>query len=526
MSRRKRLWLIILSSVGIGLVITGLVLTYYARRMEPMARDWIVQYLSEKFDSEVELKELKVSAIPRLHVVGKGVLLRWKHRTDIPPMIRLGEFSFQMKWGELLAPEKHITLIKLKDFELNLPPKNNQPKSPEQVAQERKEREEKKEDGSGVSVVVDEIVADRTIMRMWPREKEKPPKEFELHELRLYGAGAGQPMAYTTRMTNYKPPGMIDSKGSFGPWNSEDPGGSPLAGAYDFQKADLGVFTGIEGILTSTGKFSGQLNHIDVVGEANVPDFRLKMAGNPVPLKTKFVALVDGTNGNTSLKPVEAMLGNTPMLIQGDIIGEKDVKGKNITLDAVINNGRLEDVLRLAVKGKNPMTGSISLKAQIDLPRGDVDVIQKLGLRGDVVMHGMRFTNQEIQGKIDELSRRGQGAPGHNEIAQMRSRVDGNFTLGDTVIRFRKLKYSVEGAEVDLAGHYGIKSEEIDFAGALRLDAKASQTFKGMKSLMLKPFDGLVSRGNRGTVLSIKIEGSRSHPKFGLDVGRTLKKKD
>lgn len=522
MTRRKRLWTIILSSIAAVLVIVGLVLTYYARQMEPMARDWIVQYLSEKFDSDVELKELRVSAIPRLHVTGKGVLLHWKHRSDVPPMIRLGEFSFQVKWGDLAAPTKHISLIKLKDLELNLPPRNDQAKSPDQDQQEAK----KDSGGGGVSVVVDEIVADKTLLRMLPREKEKAPKEFELHELRLYGAGAGQPMSYVTRMTNFKPPGMIDSKGQFGPWNTHDPGGSPLAGVYDFQKADLGVFKGIEGILTSTGKFSGQLNHINVVGEANVPDFRLKMAGNPVPLRTKFVALVDGTNGNTSLKPVEAMLGETPMLIQGDIIGEKNIKGKNITLDAVINNGRMEDVLRLAVKGKNPMTGAITLKAQIDLPRGDVDVIQKLGLRGDLLIHGMQFTNKEIQSKIDELSRRGQGAPGHAEIARVRSRIDGNFTLADTVIRFQKLKYGVEGAEVDLHGHYGIKSEDIDFAGVLRLDAKASQTFKGMKSVMLRPFDGLVSRGNRGTILSIKVEGTRNHPKFGLDMGRTIKKKD
>mgnify|MGYP000879908341 CR=1 FL=1 len=149
MTRRKRLWLIILSSVAAVLIVVGLVLTYYARQMEPMARDWIVQHLSEKFESDVELKELRVSAIPRLHVVGKGVLLRWKHRSDVPPMIRLGEFSFQVKWSDLAAPTKHISLIKLKDFELNLPPREDRASS-----QDQNHSEEKDQSGNGVSVVV------------------------------------------------------------------------------------------------------------------------------------------------------------------------------------------------------------------------------------------------------------------------------------------------------------------------------------------------------------------------------------
>src|SRR6185369_478625 len=90
-----------------------------------------------------------------------------------------------------------------------------------------------------------------------------------------------------------------------------DPGDSPLAGDYLFEKADLGVFAGVAGILRSTGTFEGTLSAIEARGEATVPDFRLKMANNPVPLTTEFAVLVDGTNGNTVLKPVRATLGST-----------------------------------------------------------------------------------------------------------------------------------------------------------------------------------------------------------------------
>ena len=79
---------------------------------------------------------------------------------------------------------------------------------------------------------------------------------------------------------------------------------------------------GIAGILKSTGRFEGALDSITARGEAVVPDFRLKRAENPVPLRTKFEVLVDGTNGNTVLKPVIATLGSTHFTTSGACVTE------------------------------------------------------------------------------------------------------------------------------------------------------------------------------------------------------------
>ena len=95
-------------------------------------------------------------------------------------------------------------------------------------------------------------------------------------------------MKYDADFTNPKPPGHIHSVGSFGPWSADEPGDTPLAGDYSFENADLGVFNGIAGILQSKGSFQGTLDTVNAHGEASVPDFRLKSAGNPVPLTTKF----------------------------------------------------------------------------------------------------------------------------------------------------------------------------------------------------------------------------------------------
>ena len=73
------------------------------------------------------------------------------------------------------------------------------------------------------------------------------------------------------------------------------------------------------GFCSSKGRFEGELDTITARGEAYVPDFRLKRSGNAVPLRTKFEVLVDGTNGNTILKPVEATLGSTHFTTSGAV---------------------------------------------------------------------------------------------------------------------------------------------------------------------------------------------------------------
>ena len=74
-------------------------------------------------------------------------------------------------------------------------------------------------------------------------------------------------MKYDCLLTNPRPPGEIHSFGSFGPWNSTEPGDTPLNGDYTFDHADLGVFAGIAGILHSQGRFEGELDTITAEGD-------------------------------------------------------------------------------------------------------------------------------------------------------------------------------------------------------------------------------------------------------------------
>src|SRR5262249_34885708 len=150
------------------------------------------------------------------------------------------------------------------------------------------------------------------------------------------------------------------------------------AGNYDFKDADLGVFDGIGGILHSTGQFEGSLNSISVQGQASVPNFHLKTAGNPIALTTKFDVLVDGTNGNTILKPVIGTIGTTHFTTSGGVIKNEAKDRRTISLDVMMPAGNMRDILTLAMKDTPFMDGKITLKAKIDIPPLSGKVMQKL----------------------------------------------------------------------------------------------------------------------------------------------------
>jgi hypothetical protein len=94
--------------------------------------------------------------------------------------------------------------------------------------------------------------------------------------------------------------------------------------------------------------------------------------------------------------------------------------------------------------------------------------------------------------------------------------------LSDAQMRLRALSFRVRGAEVRLAGTYTVPTERLNFAGTLRLQARASQTQTGWKSLVLKIFDPLLDGEGAGTVLPISITGTRNEPKFGADLKKAI----
>ena len=522
MSKRKKWILGAVLATGVIMAVLVWVASRNAHRLDPFIRQEVLLYLQNRFESDVEIQDLQIqmpkfSAL-RLYwthrkgiiagVDATGVQLRLKGRRDVPPIFIMKAFHFDVDLAGLFEPTKVVQNVTIDGMEINIPPKgdHDEPKVKDVDPDSWKK-----------NVVIEEVIITNSRLTILPKNQKKKPLKFELHRLRLESAGQSVAMKYTASLTNAVPPGEILTKGHFGPWAETEPGDSPLDGEYDFDKADLGVFKSIAGILHSKGSFQGTLDSLDVSGEATIPDFRLKRAGNALKLFTRFQVLVDGTNGDTILKPVVGTLGTTTFTTSGAIIKNDSANKRNISLDVDMPNGNLRDVLLLAMKGPPFMEGRLNLKTRIDIPPLDEKVREKLMLDGMFEITQGRFLKSAIQDQIDSLSRRSQGQPKNESIDEVVSHMGGKFVLDDEIIHFDPVSFAVPGSGIDLSGSVDLDKDILDFQGTLKMQAKVSQTMTGWKHWLLKPVDPFFSKQGFGTLLNIQVQGSVENPKFGMN---------
>jgi hypothetical protein len=481
----------------------------------PRIEQHLLSAVSERFDSDVQVDTLTVSLFPRPRLSGQKLVLRHKHRTDVPPLVMIASFSGEVGLVGLLSDPVRLSNIRLEGLEINVPPGG--------LSLHDDESDTQRQSNPKTSpLIVANLRSERAVLRILRRTPGKAPRVWEIGQLDMQDVGADHPWPFRANLTNPKPPGRIQTEGTFGPWQAEEPSRTALAASYRFENADLGVFDEIAGILHSSGSFKGVLERIEVDGTTSMPAFALEDVGNGMPLDTRFHSIVDGTNGNTLLQPVEATLGSTKIRAAGGVIEREGEDGRTVELDVVIDAGRLEDILRLAVKGpRPPMTGAIRLSATFLLPPGDRDAIQKLRLDGTFSVDKAEFTKPQVQDKVDAFSTKARGVKDDTPDPVV-SNFRGTFKMRDGAIQFSNVTFAMPGARVSVNGRFVMESEALDFRGTVRLDAKLSQLTTGVKSFFLRVVDGLF-RHDDITVVPITIGGTAQKPKVGLDFGKAVR---
>src|SRR5438034_11415670 len=194
--RRTQKWLIVCSAcalcVLLGLFIAAKVL---ARRFEPYIRAQAIEYLSKRFDSHVELAALRVrlpsgsplrmlltrgrGALAR--VEGEGISLRHKDRQDVPPMLAMKRFAFDVDVGSLFDGPKKVPLVVLEGMEIAIPPKGERPSFGNGSGTAPRP------DSSGV--LIERIMIRDARLAILPADRTKVPLRFDIHSLLLTSAG-------------------------------------------------------------------------------------------------------------------------------------------------------------------------------------------------------------------------------------------------------------------------------------------------------------------------------------------------
>jgi hypothetical protein len=479
----------------------------------------VIETLAERLDSEVRLDAFSVDFFPSVEVRGEGLVVRLRGHDDQPPLLKIKSFKITGGMFGLLSRPRTFRAITLDGLEITIPPGGTdfrdhygRAASPEPADQP-----------SSSPIRIDRLETVDAVLRLIPRRAGKEPREFLIHRLTMTEVGVSQRMPFEAQLTNPLPRGVITTTGRFGPWGRDEPDATLIEGKYVFNDADLSTIKGIGGILTSAGEFRGPLGRIDVKGETKTPDFRLEVAGNPMPLSTTFEAVVDGTDGDTYLNKINAVLGKTPIVASGIVAGTPGVKGRTIQIKAKIAEGRIEDLLELSAKGTEPlMTGKVALHTELLLPPGPVDVVEKLRLKGNFDVSAARFTSLEVREKLGAMSARASGDP-EDTPSRVASELEGRFTLTGGILTLAALKFQIPGAAVHLDGTYGLRSEALEFDGMLRMQATISQAAGGgVKSVFLRIVDPFFKKKGAGAVLPIKVRGTREDPQIGLDVVKAL----
>ena len=509
-------------------------------------RKLVVTTLADRLDSDVELDAFSVDTFPAGVIQGYGVRLRLHGQdSSIPPLIEIKSFTVHCGMLDLLRRPRRFRSVTLEGLIVNIPPgglkrtgnvvadavsdsaDRASRSDPAAVEKDQAKVELARQGAASESpILIDELRANDALLRIIPRRVGKDPKQFAIHTLTMHSLGLGQQMPFTATLTNPIPKGFIETSGTFGPWQKDDPGSTALGGNYSFKRADLDTIKGISGILSSTGVFGGELGRIAVNGVTDTPDFQVDISGHPVALSTSFDALVDGTDGDTYLNTVHAQFLKTTLTAKGAVVGKKGVKGRTVSLNVHIQEGRIEDLLRLAVKGDKPLlVGRVGLRTDFLLPPGEPDVIERLELNGVFDVESARFTDREVQRKLAGMSHRARGRDPDDKAENVVSDLSGRFRLKKAVLTFSDLAFAMPGTIVRLKGSYGLKSEVLNFEGTVQIEATISEAVGsgGVKGFFLKLVDPIFRKKGKGAVIPIRVTGTRAHPKFGVDVGRVFK---
>jgi hypothetical protein len=501
----------------IALVVSGVALLAMIVGGGALATHWpfsqarITQSIQETFPATVTFGKFYVTYFPNPGCVAENVVFRRLGRSaDLPPAVVIARIRIEARYSDLFLRPGFLARIITEGFRVNVPP----------IATPLDETEWNE---TPSSTRVGEIVLDGSTLTI--ARRSGAPLVFDIHTLKLTDVSRNKPLKYALSMNNALPSGEIRAHGEFGPWNSDDAGKTAASGEYTFDQADLGNFHGISGKLAAAGKFEGMLGHLDTQGKIAIPQFMVTHSEHAVHVDSVYRAFVDGTNGDVTLQQVNAAVLKTRVSAAGKIAGSAGQDGKTATVDLNVEQGRIQDVLWLFVRGKKaPLNGNTSFRAHVIIPPGDMDFLQRVRLTGDFGILGGEFAKPSTQMAVDTLSEKAQDQKVSDkknvddDPDAVMTNLSGHVKLTSGVANFRDFSFEVPGANAHMHGTYNLQSTALNLHGILKTDSELSQMSGGFKSTLLKPFNGLFKRKHAGAVLPVHLLGTYHAPEAGLDV--------
>src|ERR1700676_3925403 len=248
----------------------------------PFTEAAVQKTLQDRFARQVRIRKFRNSYFPP-GGVAEDVEFLHRKRKDLPPLITVKTLTLRAGYTGLLRIHKVVDYVQVAGLHITVPPKN--PNSSQQTFPLTNST-------SGKTLTIGEITTDNAVVEFLSRDPAEDRFILKIDHLTLDHVAESDPVTFHARFKNTEPPGEIRSDGRFGPWNDEDPASTALSGSYTYEHVKLGVYEGIAGTLSSQGKFSGKLGHIDAEGSVDVPDFAVSGSKHADHLASNFNAVI------------------------------------------------------------------------------------------------------------------------------------------------------------------------------------------------------------------------------------------
>lgn len=477
----------------------------------PFTKESITKSLEQQSGAAVQIVHFRRFYFPHPGCVAEQLVFRQGNKA-VQPLITIQKLTIVGSYHGLLT--RHVSTIRVEGLHIFIA---REPGSNGYVPVNL--------GSSNSGITIGQMIADGAQVEFASTRQRPQPMIFSVPKLMLHDIADHKPLAYRALVEIPQPPATVEVVGEFGPWRAGQGGRSRMSGAYTVKNLDLGSIYGIQGMMTASGSFDGTLEQVKVQGTADVPRFIVEQSGHPQHVETRYVATVNGLDGDVNVNAGWGHFGNTTVVGAGTVAGEG--LNKTATLEFASNQARIEDLLWMLVSDRQPaMTGALVFRGKATIPPGLQGFLKKVKVQGDFGVSDGQYPNPQTQRDIDVLSAQARGKAAKVERAdneyggtydpgRVLSHLKGHVMASDGVAHLSDVSFDVPGASAWVHGTYNLESFRINLSGHMHMQASLSQATTGVKSFLMKVIKPFLHKSKRNeSVVAITVGGTWDTPTY------------
>jgi AsmA-like C-terminal region len=468
------------------------------RNVEPL--------LQKVFASQIKIERYHRTYFPHPGFVADGITLR--RATNLPPVGTVTHLRVEGRWIDLLLLRDRVHLVTTDGLHVIIPPAGS-------AANKKDFPPGSSGDFTGPPTVVEQLELQNATLDLLRVGGGR--YTFPVRRLLIGNLHQGETVSYSVDMQNAQPSGRIQAHGTFGPLLAGKLETTPVTGDFTFTGVNLSEIHGLHGSFSAVGHFQGKLQGIEGSAQYSTPDFSVAV-GRGTLVEGAMSCTVNGLNGDVTLHAVDVRTGSSVIHAEGNIAGSPKVT----SVDLLVEQGRVEDLLRPFLTSETPVTGPVLLHGHANLA-GDTSAsfFERLTMNGSFAVPGERFTDTATERNLTAFSQRAQGvktAESPGAQSAVLPNIAATVSVRNGIAQMSPLMVHMPGAAVRLKGAFDLQNQNVHLTGDVRMQSDVSHVTTGFKAILLKPFAPFFKKDGAGAVVPIAITGTPRHYKVGQNI--------